>query len=386
MYDLCMSCSRRSRSVSDEERLRSKAIDKQLEKERRSYVSTIRLLLLGAGESGKSTFAKQMQIINMKGFSHEERMGIINDIYSNVRDSIVTILQAMSTLNPTVSFENRNNGIRANRILEQNKNPDYMFSPRFFEDCQVLWEDGGVQSCFKRSHEYNLIDSAKYFLDKISDLSQDEYVPSDQDILRCRVLTKDISEIKFVERSVMFHMFDVGGQRSQRRKWIQCFYDVTAIVFFTATSAYNQNLRECETKNRLEESLELFQDVWSNRFLQRVSVILFLNKQDILAEKITHGESKLEHHFPAFQYYRPSVANPKKNQLESDTEEVYRAKCFIRDQFIKIADTCQSSLHMCYPHFTCAVDTNNIRKVFQDCRNIIRKFHLDRFGYMPADM
>ena len=37
---------------------------------------------------------------------------------------------------------------------------------------------------------------------------------------------------------------DVGGQRSERKKWIHCFEDVTAILFFVALSAYDLGLRE----------------------------------------------------------------------------------------------------------------------------------------------
>lgn len=84
-------------------------------------------------------------------------------------------------------------------------------------------------------------------------------------------------------------MFDVGGQRDERRKWIQCFNDVTAIIFVTACSSYNMVLREDPTQNRLRESLDLFRSIWNNRWLRTISVILFLNKQDLLAEKILAG-------------------------------------------------------------------------------------------------
>jgi len=60
-------------------------------------------------------------------------------------------------------------------------------------------------------------------------------------------------------------MFDVGGQRDERRKWIQCFNDVTAIIFVAATSSYNLVLREDVTQNRVQESLELFTSLWNNR-------------------------------------------------------------------------------------------------------------------------
>jgi len=63
-------------------------------------------------------------------------------------------------------------------------------------------------------------------------------------------------------------MFDVGGQRDERRKWIQCFNDVTAIIFVSASSSYNLVLREDPTQNRLRESLELFASIWNNRSVQ----------------------------------------------------------------------------------------------------------------------
>ena len=60
-------------------------------------------------------------------------------------------------------------------------------------------------------------------------------------------------------------MFDVGGQREERRKWIQCFNDVTAIIFVTACDSFNMMLLEDEGENRLRESLELFKNIWNNR-------------------------------------------------------------------------------------------------------------------------
>ncbi len=100
------------------------------------------------------------------------------------------------------------------------------------------------------------------------------------------MLTSGIFETKFRVDKVKFHMFDVGGQRDERRKWIQCFNDVTAIIFVAASSSYNMVLREDNTQNRLREALDLFRSIWNNRWLRTISVILFLNKQDLLEEKI----------------------------------------------------------------------------------------------------
>ncbi|VDM42713.1 unnamed protein product [Toxocara canis] len=99
-------------------------------------------------------------------------------------------------------------------------------------------------------------------------------------------------------------MFDVGGQRDERRKWIQCFNDVTAIIFVCASSSYNLVLWEDATQNRLKESLALFKNIWNNRWLKTISVILFLNKQDLLAEKIKSKRHLLETYFPEFANYQ----------------------------------------------------------------------------------
>ncbi|XP_051539020.1 guanine nucleotide-binding protein G(olf) subunit alpha-like [Myxocyprinus asiaticus] len=354
----------------------NKKIEKQLQKERQAYKATHRLLLLGAGESGKSTIVKQMRILHVNGFNAEEKKQKILDIRKNVKDAIVTIVSAMSTLTPPVSLANPENLPRAEYIKSIAPLSDFDYTEEFFEHSKHLWDDEGVKACFERSNEYQLIDCAQYFLDRIESVGQSDYTPTDQDLLRCRVLTSGIFETRFQVDKVNFHMFDVGGQRDERRKWIQCFNDVTAIIFVAASSSYNMVIREDNSTNRLRESLDLFRSIWTNRFLRTISVILFLNKQDMLAEKILAGKSKLEDYFPEYaRYTLPPEATPD----PGEDAKVSRAKFFIRDEFLKISTASGTDKHYCYPHFTCAVDTENIRRVFNDCRDIIQRMHLRQY-------
>ena len=180
-------------------------------KKKKIYRVTHRLLLLGAGESGKSTIVKQMQIINMKGFCPEERERYVLKIYSNIREAMISILGAMKTKIPTIYFQDNTQSDLATKLLDSYTNADFSYTKDFFDDCQTLWATNEVQACYERSNEYHLIDSAKYFLDKISDVRKLDYLPSDQDILRCRIMTTQILEIRFKVKDAMFHMFDVGG-------------------------------------------------------------------------------------------------------------------------------------------------------------------------------
>jgi hypothetical protein len=125
------------------------------------------------------------------------------------------------------------------------------------------------------------------------------------------------------------------------------------------------------------------QENWIELTLTLDILIQHLNflLQDLLEEKIKSGKSKLEEYFPEFVHYMV----PPEAQQEIDQgadREFTRAKYFIRDNFLQIsqqssqADSKQHNAHHCYPHFTCAVDTENIRRVFNDCRDIIQRVHL----------
>ncbi|XP_026057345.1 guanine nucleotide-binding protein G(olf) subunit alpha-like isoform X1 [Carassius auratus] len=354
----------------------SKNIDRALKELKREYKQTHRLLLLGAGESGKSTIVKQMRILHVNGFNAEEKKQKIQDIRKNVKDAIVTIVSAMSTLIPPVPLANPEDQFRIDYIKSIAPLSDFDYTQEFFDHAKKLWDDEGVKACYERSNEYQLIDCAHYFLDRIDAVRQSDYTPTDQDLLRCRVLTSGIFETRFQVDKVNFHMFDVGGQRDERRKWIQCFNDVTAIIFVVASSSYNMVLREDNNTNRLREALALFRSIWNNRWLRTISVILFLNKQDMLAEKVLAGKSKIEDYFPEYvSYTLPDKVTPE----PGEDPKVTRAKYFIRDEFLRISTESGDGRHYCYPHFTCAVDTENIRRVFNDCRDIIQRMHLRQY-------
>ena len=124
-------------------------------------------------------------------------------------------------------------------------------------------------------------------------------MPNDQDVLRSRVKTTGITETTFIIQDLTYRMFDVGGQRSERKKWIHCFENVTTILFLVAISEYDQLLFEDETVNRMQEALTLFDSICNSRWFIKTSIILFLNKIDRFKEKLP--VSPMQNYFPDYE-------------------------------------------------------------------------------------
>ena len=113
-----------------------------------------------------------------------------------------------------------------------------------------------------------------------------DYKPTQDDMLRVRRKTTGVKELKFKVNDKLFCFIDVGGQRSERRKWIAQFDGIRAILFFASASDFDQTLEEDSTVSRLSDSIALFRSISNNPFFAASTMILFLNKIDILQTKL----------------------------------------------------------------------------------------------------
>ncbi|XP_076043827.1 G protein alpha o subunit isoform X6 [Oratosquilla oratoria] len=328
----------------------NRRIERALKEEEQRAQRDVKLLLLGAGESGKSTIVKQMKIIHESGFTNEDFKQYRPVVYSNTIQSLVAILRAMPNLG--ISFGNNEREPDAKMVFDviSRMEDTEPFSEELLAAMKRLWSDTGVQECFGRSNEYQLNDSAKYFLDDLDRLGAKDYQPTEQDILRTRVKTTGIVEVHFSFKNLNFKLFDVGGQRSERKKWIHCFEDVTAIIFCVAMSEYDQVLHEDETTNRMQESLKLFDSICNNKWFTDTSIILFLNKKDLFEEKIKRSPLTI-----CFSEY-------------TGDQDYSDASTYIQAQFDAKN---KSNTKEIYCHMTCATDTNNIQFVFDAVTDVI---------------
>lgn len=382
----------------DPDRRASKEIEKQINNWTKEYKKAIKILLLGAGESGKTTIIKQMKILHISGFSPEEKKERGEDIKNNVLDAITTLIRNMDRMNIQLGLtENQ----EAADFIRKITKDDFTFSQEFFGYVEKLWRDRGVQEVYSRQNEYQLIDCSKYFLDKVDVVRLPDYEPSVQDILHSRRRTTDIQKIEFEVKvprkygggSLNFWMFDVGGQRGERKKWIQVFDGIQAVLFLVSSSCFDLVIEEDEKTNRLQESINIFKSVWASRFLKDSGFIVFLNKQDILKDKIVSQQKSIGQYFPEYSEYKLE----SKDRDSKEDDEYLRTRCFIRDKFMGIAaEPVQwegkkvtpgmpalpndKKKGECYCHFTTATDTNNVKIVFEDVHNMIIMWNLQEIG------
>jgi len=342
-----------------EAKSRSKAIEKSLKQDGEKSQKEVKLLLLGAGESGKSTIVKQMKIIHDNGFTEEDHRRFKPVIYSNTITSLLAMLRAMEKLRIPLGDEKRAGDAKLIFQVVNRGEDTLPFSPDLVEAMKRLWTDKGVKESFRRSREYQLNDSSRYYLEAIDRLAEPDYRPTEQDILRTRVKTTGIVEIQFTFRKLHFRLLDVGGQRTERRKWIHCFQDVTAIIFCAALSCYDLKLAEDDSTNRMVESLKLFDSIVNNRWFLNTSVILFLNKKDLFEEKLPN--SPIIICFP--DYTGPGTYND--------------AAVFIRQKYL---ERNRNETKEIYVHLTCATDTENIDFVFKAVTNMIIAANLKKSG------
>ncbi|XP_017838767.1 G protein alpha q subunit isoform X1 [Drosophila busckii] len=376
-------------------------IEKQLRRDKRDARRELKLLLLGTGESGKSTFIKQMRIIHGSGYSDDDKRGYIKLVFQNIFMAMQSMIKAMDMLK--ISYGVGEHIELGDLVMSIDYETVTTFEDPYLNAIKTLWSDAGIQECYDRRREYQLTDSAKYYLMDLDRVAQPDYLPTEQDILRVRVPTTgiieypfDLEEIRFSylnelarielpdylpsEQDILrartathgtleyrfeletniYRMVDVGGQRSERRKWIHCFENVTSIIFLVALSEYDQILFESDNENRMEESKALFRTIITYPWFQNSSVILFLNKKDLLEEKIMY--SHLVDYFPEYD-------GPQRDAIA--------AREFILRMFV---DLNPDSEKIIYSHFTCATDTENIRFVFAAVKDTILQSNLKEYN------
>ncbi|CCH59901.1 hypothetical protein TBLA_0C00870 [Henningerozyma blattae CBS 6284] len=420
-------------------------IEGQLQAGGKAAQQEVKLLLLGAGESGKSTVLKQLRLLHHGGFSHQERRQYAQVLWADTVQSMrVLIVQArklgislecddpgnselchakqlvmrcqplahidaaaaggreflseyvvrysersertrraastgraraLEDSNETGEQDNASSAIPELSQLAEAADPEAMFlrntstassaqpaPAEVASAIQLLWgQDTGIAQCYARANEFQLEGSAAYYFAHALDFAQPDYACTDQDILQGRVKTTGITETEFHVGGAKLRVLDAGGQRSERRKWIHCFQDITAVCFVAAASEYDQALFEDARVNRMRESVMLFETLVNSKWFRDTPFILFLNKTDLFAQKI--ARSPLRAHFPEYT---------------GRVGDVEAGLAFLESKFVSLA----RGTRAVYVRRTCATDRETMRFVLGAVTDMVVQQNLKRSGLL----
>ncbi|KAJ3082187.1 guanine nucleotide binding protein, alpha subunit [Rhizoclosmatium globosum] len=427
----------------------SNEIDKQLKLEQKNIQQNIKLLLLGPGETGKSTVLKQFKLIYGEGYTANEKLAFRTTILTNVMTCTLSLINAMDMLKipygfdpttvtlPTTEedddddenalteddkvrddrgsaeevFENENEyepdqekkvsdrmalieseipklenpmakyaaklykraggrnrqtgtGPDAAKVVKSHDmsfgiSPGETLPDEIVNAVEVVWKDAGIQYCYSRANEFQLVDCCGYFLNRAKEVCNPEYNPTEQDILNTRQMTTTVSETRIMVEKKIFRIFDVGGQRGERKKWAPYFDDVDAIIYLVAISSYDQVCLEDSSTNRMVESMNLFDSICNHPLFKMTEMIVFMNKIDLFKEKLE--KTPISQYFPTYQ-------GP--NTYESCSE-------YFASRFIALNLFPEKSIYL---HFTWATDTKQIKAVLAIVNHSILRGNLTKAG------
>jgi len=345
----------------------TKYIESHMKEDERYENSLQKLLFLGAGGSGKSTIFKQLQYLHCDGYTRDDALHLKRHIFLQTICTMQSALKYVESKElksankpdadsaPDATTEEIKDTELTDAIAAvENHKEAHILTPHIARCISIIWnQDPRFEGIFEDINA-SLDQTTRHFWDDVDRISDENYVPSRSDIINVRYRTTGVLEKKLQMNNYNFHIFDVGGQKSERKKWTRCFEEVHAVIFVVSLSSYNEMMFEDRSKNAMVDSMELFQKTVGDSHFKESSFITFLNKKDLFEEKIAKVPVTV---CPAFEGFDGK-----------DPHSFQDATSFIQKQFHKMSEAAGRTL---YSHVSCALDPNNINKIFQNVTQMI---------------
>eukprot|EP01083_Nonionella_stella_P138934 422916_1 len=334
-----------------------------------------RILLLGTCGSGKLTLFKQIRIIHGEGFSPKDRFAFVDHIRAQIREQMQLAIECVEELakkemgddfketddwNPFDQLSDETQD--AIQILR--RRPQSNWNDELVAACKTLWNEEAIKDIYDRRAIMQIEDTSAYFWDKLDEINTPHYCPSTRDILFVRHRTTGVIEHKFTFKNIRYYMLDVGGQKSERKKWINCFENVSAVVFLASLSAYDEVMFEDENVNSMDDAIQLFGEIVKNQLMEKTKIFLVLNKMDLFDQKLQRKSLACGGRF-ANGYDEDICYNECK-----DSDELFDKNFeYIIDRFVETIKTEKKG--DVYILDMCATDQDNVEEQFNEIVRIL---------------
>jgi len=236
-----------------------------------------------------------------------------------------------------------------------------VLTPEISQSIIRLWQSDCIKQVMNNHHKIlpipGGISGVTYYVQNAQRLAEEDYEPTSEDVIRAKLRTTGITEMGFQVGNQEYNLIDIGGQRSERRKWLHCFEAVHVIIYMIAINEYDMVLEEDGITNRLQEAFKLFELLTSTHWLRNIPCVLIMNKTDLFKEEII--SRPLAEHFPDYTEFLRE--NCKEVPDSTDIEEHYK----LGIEFMK--QRCSNYFQGCslYAIESCAIDKEDCDKVFK---------------------
>ncbi|XXQ39000.1 G-protein alpha subunit [Plasmodiophora brassicae] len=371
------------------------AVDEQIAAERAKAEKQRLIVLLGCGESGKSTLFKTLKQIHHIAHSPHDRhvwresiMAMLaNDTMTIVRgaalpsvaaaitgsadqplvwsDKVSAILQgaSLSTLLARKPFPPEGDASSSANV--DPVAPDGQLWADALDVIRLIWNDPLTAKLLEVRHLMQLGDHCEYFFGQLDTIAKPGWEPTDDDIVRARIKTTGIIEQEIEFDGNVLRMVDVGGQRSERKKWlhndrpISQFEKASVVIFVVSLAEYDVMCYEDNNVPRWLESFRVFQDICRSPALRNARIVIFFNKMDLLEKKLAAR--------PFSKYVTDYIGN-------GSADSVCR---FMAAKYTNAGQACFAELgdapgkRTLSTYFTTAISGDDVQKVFESVRDTV---------------
>ncbi|KAJ7864614.1 guanine nucleotide binding protein, alpha subunit [Mycena olivaceomarginata] len=304
------------------------------------------LLMLGSGDSGKSTIRKQLI---EDSFTTKDFLAFRPMIHKAVLDFVQAVVSALHAPGLEQLLAERHQHLPEVILAAKSEEP---LSSEIANAIEAIWRDPVVVRVLEEHQNgFYLMDSALYFVREVQRLAQTGYIPTEEDVLRTAAQTQSTgrTEIRVDMSGITLRIVDLGDQQSEWKKWIHSVEGVTSVIFCVPLSDYDE--LEENGQNRMRRLLALFDSIINDPYFARTSIILFLTKIDVFRDKVTTGKAPLERHFPEY------TGGP----------DIDKASRFVLWRFMQVN---RARLSV-YPHLTQATDKSCAPLIFAAVKETI---------------
>lgn len=255
----------------------------------------VKVLVLGTSESGKSTLIKSLKVGYMGGYSEEERQNYKPTILKNLWEAMRLVGEIVGTRGRMVATSiSQQSLLLAWEFLGASTERDiFCHHPVNMPIASGLYlrteMSAAIQTIWKEAQSRENSDKLtwrssadKHFANSSDRILNQNYTPTDEDILYCRSKTTGIYETRLVHGGTAYHFFDLGCTNAEQKNWIRTLGNANAVIFTCDVSCYDAVLNEDDTLNGISQQLDLFESIANSEWSTNSQIIVLFTKEDTL--------------------------------------------------------------------------------------------------------